>query len=292
MDAFQISGPRKFNGIIKVFNSDGFKVLISTSWVSEFSSLILSEFETLAEVSIDLGIKNSMLLATEIIDDDSISIKTKIAFALIAPITQSAMRMRAIIRRIPESELKRSLIPMLTKIAQAGMQNIHTPAHYQSSFPSMGLIGKLILVVSSLEKNIRLSEEKESKEVTTYSLEVESKCETNSKPLEMFPSNVMFPGLGGIFMEESMQNSHMDWCRNYFDNVVVGTNFDEGWYSLTAADTHPWFDISIVVNAESKEYESMSFKQVSDTSMTEDNLKKTLVTMLSFRMKRAMTITF
>jgi hypothetical protein len=291
-DAFEISAPRNFKGLVKAFNTDGFAVIISTSWVSEFTSLVVSEIDTIAEVSIDLGIKNSMLLANEIIEDDTISTRTKIAFALVSPITQSAMRMRAIIRRIPESEFRRTLIPMLTKVAQAGMQNVHTPAHYQSAFPSLGLIGRLIIISGEIVKNIKKLDVSggEEKKIESYSEKDELEPTFMNKPLINFPANVMFPGLGGIYLENNAQTFHKKWSQHYFDDIVVGTNYDEGWYSLTAADKHPWFMIGVIHNDDTGIPESMSFSQKSDEKMTLDHVWEMIEAMTEFMLKREITI--
>jgi hypothetical protein len=290
--AYEITTARNFQGVIKTYNYDGFSVLISDKWIEEFSSLIVNELEIIKEVSINLGIKNSMLLSNEIMDDDSVSSRTKVAFALIAPITQSAMRMRAIIRRIPDSEFRRTLVPMLTKIAQAGMQNVHTPAHYQSAFPSVGLIGRMVILAGSISDSIkqRMESEDESKHTFEYSEKIEALSMVRSKVMSKFPSNLMFPGLGGIYMSDETQSFHKRWSQSYFDKVVVGTSYDEGWYSLTAADKHPWFSVNLILSEDSSIPESLSFTQNSTEKLTFEAVWDSMMSIVSFMLKTEVSI--
>jgi hypothetical protein len=292
MDAFSIAAPRKYTGVIKKYNMDGFKNLIRTEWMTQLALIIATEIESVSETSIQLGIKNSELIATEIMDDDSLSIRTKVAFALISPITQSAMRMRAIIRRIPEGDLKRSLMPIMSKIGQAGMQSIHTPAHYQSAFPSIGLIGRLSIIAKQLKNEIQSIEKSkgEAMEMKDFSLEIEDENQCREETMKRFPAIIMFPGLGGILLEDSFQAYHKIWSEHYFNNVVAGTNFEEGWYSLTAADMHPWLMTDMVESEDELMYESIGFTMVKDRSMTLDDVWLMLESLTSFFLKRKISL--
>jgi hypothetical protein len=278
--------------VIKKYNMDGFKNLIRMEWMTQLALIISTEIESVSETSIQLGIKNSELIATEIMDDDSLSIRTKVAFALIAPITQSAMRMRAIIRRIPEGDLKRNLMPIMSKIGQAGMQSIHTPAHYQSAFPSIGLIGRLCIIAKQLRNEIQSIEKdvKDQKEMEEFSIETEEENQCREETLKRFPAIIMFPGLGGILLDDEFQNYHRNWSEHYFVNVVAGTNFEEGWYSLTAADMHPWINTSMTEAEDELSYEAIGFTMEKREKMTFDIVWDMLVNITSFLLKRKIKI--
>jgi hypothetical protein len=292
MDAFSIAAPRKYTGVIKKYNMDGFKNLIRLEWMTQLALIISTEIESVSETSIQLGIKNSELIATEIMDDDSLSIRTKVAFALIAPITQSAMRMRAIIRRIPEGDLKRNLMPIMSKIGQAGMQSIHTPAHYQSAFPSIGLIGRLCIIAKQMRNEIQSIEKdvEDHKEIMEFNIATEEENQCREEVLKRFPAIVMFPGLGGILLNDELQAYHRNWSEHYFDNVVAGTNFEEGWYSLTAADMHPWINTNMVESEDELSYESIGFVMEKNEEMTLDIIWSMLVDITSFFLKRKIRI--
>jgi hypothetical protein len=292
MDAFSIAAPRKYTGVIKKYNMDGFKNLIRIEWMTQLALIISTEIESVSETSIQLGIKNSELIATEIMDDDSLSVRTKVAFALIAPITQSAMRMRAIIRRIPEGDLKRNLMPIMSKIGQAGMQSIHTPAHYQSAFPAIGLIGRLCIIAKQLKNEIQSVEKDmdDSMDVGEFSIIVEEKSQCREEVLKRFPAIVMFPGLGGILLDDELQSYHKIWSEHYFNNVVAGTNFEEGWYSLTAADMHPWIDTNMALSVDELSYDSIGFTMERVEKLSADLIWNMLVDITCYFLKKRVMI--
>jgi hypothetical protein len=292
MDAFSVAAPRKYTGSVKRFNQDGFSNMIEKEWITQLTLIVGTEIESISETSIQLGIKNSELIANEIVEDSSLSIRTKIAFALIASITQSAMRMRAIIRKVPEGDFRRTLMPIMSKIGQAGMQTIHTPAHYQSAFPAISLIGRIAVVAKRLKNEIEgvTADDGDAKIIEKFDIKVETDNNCSEEVLKRFPATIMFPGLGGIFMMEDFQAYHRDWSEHYFNNVVSGTNYEDGWYSLTAADMHPWIKLKMLLSEKEDLYESIGFELVKDAKMKLEDLWEMLELLTCFFLKKIIKI--
>jgi hypothetical protein len=248
----------------KNFNKDGFMNKLDTDFIGLLSDMLEEHIHDIGEADITLAIRNSQAIANEIIQDKMLSPKNKIAFALISSATQSASRMRMMVNKMEDSLFKQELGPIMTVMGQAGMDFLHTPAHYASAFPGMALIGKLMMIACKIKKQASLSDidkdEKESKVIDKFvwGIKEESESSNPGRFLIDFPKDIMYPGLGGIFMENNMQNYHMEWYEDYYSNVVTNTKYDRRWYSLVAADMHPFY--KMMLDSEMSEGVSWSLK--------------------------------
>jgi len=109
--------------------------------------------------------------------------------------------------------VKTSMQTIAAKLGQKGMDNVHTPAHYQTAFPGLALLGRIIIF---------------RKELFTLSW-------------DEILSSLYFPGFGGINLDVSLQKKHKEWDRLFYTETVRGTRFNDKWYALKEVDKHPWY---------------------------------------------------
>jgi hypothetical protein len=161
-------------------------------------------------------------------------------------------------------------------LGQAGMINIHTPAHYASAFPGMALLGRMfmmakkvkVMMISANEAMFESEEKADVREEISWTIGTEAECDTQGFYLRRFPDCLMFPGFGGIYLESTLQNYHQAYYEDYYTNIVNGTNYDEDWYSLTAADMHPYLSIGLDLNIDESAVWVMKIKEIKKVKMT------------------------
>jgi hypothetical protein len=286
----------------KLHNLDGFKNKLTDEFIQVFSEMLDTYSLEIGEVDISMAIRNSEAIANEILSDDMLTIRNKVAFAFISSVTQSANRMRMMVRKMSDSAFKQELGPIMTVLGQAGMQNLHTPSHYASAFPGMSLIGKMMMIGMKMrrqyESSVIIDEKVAEDEMNIitirteviWSVEEEDTSAIADLHIKRFPETIMFPGFGGIFMEESLQKFHMDWYENFYTNVITTASYDRRWYSLVAADMHPFYKMILNEHEADKTKWHMKVEEVSNTKLTLEMLWELLNLVVNYCFKRSVNM--
>jgi hypothetical protein len=256
----------------KYHNRDGFMNVMTSEILLEISKVVNSSAKDMSKADISLAIQNSKELLKDILSDSSFTVQSKISMAMISGITQSAARLKTLFKKLPSSIFKDNLAPLMPHIQQSGRDYLHTPAHYSTAFPGLALMGKLLVESQRIAVELKTFSSGDEKEayIEKSSWTIEDESEMNFSTLSKFPTCLMFPSLGGCLMDNELQIFHESWYKWFYSEVVVGTNYSESWYSLTAADMHPHYDLELIKS----EFEEL---RIDLTQITKKKLTKVVL---------------